>query len=62
MARADSRPRVHLWPRPDGADWSLSPTATHQPASDHGAALNLALEQLGKRAAMGAVVIIEPAQ
>lgn len=60
MKQADSRPRVHLWPHEDGVHWSFGPCATPTPAPDHGAALNRAIEHLGKRAAAGVVVIVEP--
>lgn len=60
MKQADSRPRVHIWPDPTGIAWSLGPCATRNPATDHGDGLNRAMEQLGKRAAMGVVVIVEP--
>lgn len=60
MKHADPRPRVHLWRDPAGVAWSIGPVATRQPANDHGAALNASLEQLGKRAAAGVVVIVEP--
>lgn len=60
MKSADSRPRVHLWRDPAGIAWSLGPCAIRNPQPDHGAALNTALEQLGKRAAAGVVVIVEP--
>lgn len=61
MTRADSRPRVHLWPRQDGYwDRSLGPTAQRYIASSAGLALNVALADLGDRADKGVVVIVEP--
>jgi hypothetical protein len=61
MKHADNRPRVHLWPHPNGIQWTFGPCATPNPAVDHGDALNRALERLGPRAAKGVVVIVEPA-
>lgn len=58
--RADGRPRIHIATAPQVASWALGPSGTRSPAPDAGAALNSALEQLGDRAAAGAVVIIEP--
>lgn len=62
MKHADSRPRVHIWPRrdADAVQWSLGPCATPHAANDAGDALNSALATLDKRTAGGVVVIVEP--
>lgn len=60
MNRADSRPRIHIWPQSQGVAWSLGPCATRQGAPDHGSALNTAIGALAARAAKGVVVIVEP--
>lgn len=59
MKQADNRPRVHIYPASDHVLWSLGPCATRHPAASHGDGLNRALEQLGKRAGQGVVVIVE---
>lgn len=59
MKRADSRPRVHLWPNQGAWNWSIGPTGRLIPGSTPGDALDAALAQLGKQAAAGVVAIIE---
>lgn len=68
MKHADSRPRVHLWPvgnRPAGGSYwtySLGPVALRQGGGiSPGEQLDRALDNLGKRAGAGVVVIVEAA-
>jgi hypothetical protein len=61
MRRADNRPRIHLWPRRDGWDWSIGPVGRRKPAATPGAGLDAALEQMDFLANGGAVVIVEVA-
>lgn len=60
MKLADSRPRVHLWPHAGSWNWSIGPTGRLSPDATPGRALDAAIGQLGKQAAAGVVVIIEP--
>lgn len=58
---ADARPRVHIWPQPNGHfHWSIGATGMREhPASNTvGAAVDGALSHLNKR--RGVVVIVEP--
>lgn len=67
MKQADARPRVHLWPacaRPAGGSYwtySLGAVAMRQGGgTSPGEQLDRALDNLGKKAAQGVVVIVEP--
>lgn len=60
LARADGRPRVHIWPTASGFfHWSIGATGARRADSETpGAALDAAIQHLGGPQA--AVVIIEP--
>jgi hypothetical protein len=53
----DCRPRIHVWPRKVGCDWSVGPVGTRFPARCTGQAVEEALDRIG---AVPAVIIIEP--
>lgn len=57
LGHADNRPRIHIWPHPSGAAWSLGPRGPRTFAPTPGGALSgaLALVDPGK----GYVVIGE---
>jgi hypothetical protein len=63
MTRADTRPRVHLWPsHHTGWAWSIGPCG-RQSHWDHGSpgeALDRALASLSGSLLNGAVIIVEP--
>lgn len=59
MTRADARPRIHIWPEGEFAAWSAGPTGSRIVKPTPGAALDHALDVLGRPA--GAVVILEEA-
>lgn len=63
LARADGRPRVHIWPHSahyaEGAcAWSFGPTGRQTEADSPGHALNAAMAALDRRGEL--VVIVEP--
>ncbi|MCP4619946.1 MAG: hypothetical protein GY844_26350 [Bradyrhizobium sp.] len=60
LARADNRPRIHLWPLSGAWHWAFGPTAARYPAPTAGAGVDEALASLEGRARAGVVVIIEP--
>lgn len=63
MTRADTRPRVHLWPsRHAGWAWSIGPCGRQNDwgTETPGHALNLALASLSGSLINGAVIIVEP--
>lgn len=59
MTRADSRPRVHIWPLGPAAAWSIGPGGHRSRGETPGQALDQALASLDRR--KGVVVILEPA-
>ncbi|HEX7858046.1 MAG TPA: hypothetical protein VF503_30560 [Sphingobium sp.] len=50
--RGDGRPRIHLWPTREGAEWSIGPTGIRRACPTPGEALNAALEQIGHKPAV----------
>lgn len=64
LAGADSRPRIHLWPQPDGSyRWSEGPTGRLERAQtgSAGLALHDALAAMPDDSLRdGAVIILEP--
>lgn len=50
--RGDGRPRVHLWPTSEGADWSIGPTGMRRTCATAGEALDAALAQIGHKPAV----------
>jgi hypothetical protein len=56
---ADSRPRIHIFPQPDGGfSWSIGATGWRDRARTAGQAIDTALGHIDKL--KGAVIILEP--
>lgn len=58
LGRADDRPRIHIWPHPEGAAWSRGPNGHRSLGETPGDALDKALAALSRPGAY--VVIGEP--